>query len=436
MAQLAIINAPASFTTIWGFIKPWLAKETLAKIDILGTDYKDVLLEQIPAENLPESLGGTCTCAGAGGCKLSNAGPWMHNRQARREKWLRGERERLGLGTEDKDEDDAEKRESENGEQVQIVTEQQGRPSEEATRLAEEKQPAAASKPGDEKPPADVPPEVVQSPEERQRSFANPEPSIPPKPAPPTQPVEQAPFQRTTEVVAGDAELKPASQPAPQPALSPSASATSSSSASSSSFQSARSSFGSAESLGSADAQSAKTGASALTGTSSTMTAAPGASADGSKRASIRAKLRKPLEKLGLGTLSRGGRTSGDEPSSAASSMFGSMSRGTSKSADGTRSFFKRNRQMSAEPASGEGSRASSLDNGRPPNSADINGHGSEAKSPGDPPASAASSVVNSPGRPTSSSKILSAESVKPVKDACSNHPETRQPQMSDSVQA
>lgn len=106
MAQLAIINAPASFTTIWSFIKPWLAKETLAKIDILGTDYRAVLLRQIPAENLPASLGGTCTCAEAGGCKLSNAGPWMERRRERRERWLRGERTRIGLGMEGADEDD------------------------------------------------------------------------------------------------------------------------------------------------------------------------------------------------------------------------------------------------------------------------------------------------------------------------------------------
>ncbi|CCM01875.1 uncharacterized protein FIBRA_03946 [Fibroporia radiculosa] len=107
MAQLAIINAPASFTTIWSFIKPWLAKETLAKIDILGSNYKEVLLKQIPEENLPTSLGGTCTCDELGGCKLSNAGPWMENRKERREKWLRGERKRMGLGMEGEDEDDS-----------------------------------------------------------------------------------------------------------------------------------------------------------------------------------------------------------------------------------------------------------------------------------------------------------------------------------------
>ncbi|KAI0078264.1 CRAL/TRIO domain-containing protein [Panus rudis PR-1116 ss-1] len=91
MAQLAIINAPASFTRIWSFMKPWLAKETQQKIDILGPDYKEVLLKWIDAENLPTSLGGTCTCEGLGGCRLSNVGPWSVGRKERREKWLRGE---------------------------------------------------------------------------------------------------------------------------------------------------------------------------------------------------------------------------------------------------------------------------------------------------------------------------------------------------------
>ncbi|KAF8967167.1 CRAL-TRIO domain-containing protein [Flammula alnicola] len=80
MGQLAIINAPATFTMIWNAIKPWLSKETVAKIDILGHDYKDVLLELIDAENLPDSLGGKCTCSHVGGCHLSGAGPWQDGR--------------------------------------------------------------------------------------------------------------------------------------------------------------------------------------------------------------------------------------------------------------------------------------------------------------------------------------------------------------------
>ena len=92
MGQLAIVNAPSTFTAIWNVMKPWMSKETRAKVDILGSDYKDVLLNLIDAENLPSTLGGNCTCEEAGGCELSGAGPWMDGRigwgpkaQARRE---------------------------------------------------------------------------------------------------------------------------------------------------------------------------------------------------------------------------------------------------------------------------------------------------------------------------------------------------------------
>jgi len=91
MAQLAIVNAPSSFTTIWSFIKPWLAKETVAKVDVLGSDYQSVLLDLIDADSLPTSLGGSCNCEE--GCEKSNAGPWKEGRAERREKFLRGEGE-------------------------------------------------------------------------------------------------------------------------------------------------------------------------------------------------------------------------------------------------------------------------------------------------------------------------------------------------------
>ncbi|KAF8903164.1 CRAL-TRIO domain-containing protein [Gymnopilus junonius] len=80
MGQLAVINAPSTFTVIWNAVKPWLAKETVEKVDILGGNYKDVLLSLVDAENLPASLGGTCTCSEFGGCNLSGAGPWQHGR--------------------------------------------------------------------------------------------------------------------------------------------------------------------------------------------------------------------------------------------------------------------------------------------------------------------------------------------------------------------
>lgn len=80
LGKLAVVNAPSTFTIIWNVVKPWLAKETAEKIDILGADYKDVLLDLVDAENLPSIFGGNCTCAEAGGCRLSGAGPWKEGR--------------------------------------------------------------------------------------------------------------------------------------------------------------------------------------------------------------------------------------------------------------------------------------------------------------------------------------------------------------------
>jgi hypothetical protein len=74
MGKFYIINAPWAFSAVWAVIKPWLDEVTVKKIDILGGSYKDTLLKQIPAENLPKEFGGTCVCAG--GCSMSDAGPW------------------------------------------------------------------------------------------------------------------------------------------------------------------------------------------------------------------------------------------------------------------------------------------------------------------------------------------------------------------------
>jgi len=77
MGKFYIINAPWAFSTVWSFIRPWLDEVTVAKIDIIGSAYKDKLLAQIPAENLPKEFGGKCECPG--GCSLSDSGPWNPN---------------------------------------------------------------------------------------------------------------------------------------------------------------------------------------------------------------------------------------------------------------------------------------------------------------------------------------------------------------------
>lgn len=74
--RMFIINAGSGFRLLWNTIKSFLDPKTTAKIHVLGNKYQSKLLEIIDASELPEFLGGTCTCADKGGCMLSDKGPW------------------------------------------------------------------------------------------------------------------------------------------------------------------------------------------------------------------------------------------------------------------------------------------------------------------------------------------------------------------------
>lgn len=74
LGKFYIINASWAFSAIWAMIKPWLDEATAAKVEIVGGGYKEVLLKQIPKENLPKEFGGECACVG--GCSMSDAGSW------------------------------------------------------------------------------------------------------------------------------------------------------------------------------------------------------------------------------------------------------------------------------------------------------------------------------------------------------------------------
>ncbi|KAJ8572255.1 hypothetical protein K7X08_008766 [Anisodus acutangulus] len=76
LCRMYIINAGSGFRLLWNSVKSFLDPKTTQKIHVLGNKYQSKLLEVIDASELPEFLGGTCTCADEGGCMLSDKGPW------------------------------------------------------------------------------------------------------------------------------------------------------------------------------------------------------------------------------------------------------------------------------------------------------------------------------------------------------------------------
>ncbi|KAK9136306.1 hypothetical protein Syun_015636 [Stephania yunnanensis] len=74
--RMFIINAGPGFRLLWNTVKSFLDPKTTSKIHVLGNKYQSKLLEIIDASELPEFLGGQCTCAEQGGCLRSDKGPW------------------------------------------------------------------------------------------------------------------------------------------------------------------------------------------------------------------------------------------------------------------------------------------------------------------------------------------------------------------------
>ncbi|XP_073010017.1 phosphatidylinositol/phosphatidylcholine transfer protein SFH13-like isoform X2 [Typha latifolia] len=74
--QMFIVNAGPGFKLIWNSVKGFLDPKTSSKIHVLGNKYQSRLLEVIDSSQLPDFLGGSCTCFDKGGCLRSNKGPW------------------------------------------------------------------------------------------------------------------------------------------------------------------------------------------------------------------------------------------------------------------------------------------------------------------------------------------------------------------------
>ncbi|XP_068638184.1 phosphatidylinositol/phosphatidylcholine transfer protein SFH13-like [Aristolochia californica] len=74
--QMFIVNAGPGFKMLWNIVKKFLDANTMSKIHVLGNKFQSKLLEAIDSSQLPDFLGGSCTCAAEGGCLRSNKGPW------------------------------------------------------------------------------------------------------------------------------------------------------------------------------------------------------------------------------------------------------------------------------------------------------------------------------------------------------------------------
>jgi hypothetical protein len=73
LGKMFIVNAPMLFSAIWALVSPLLNEVTVRKISIVGSSYKEKLLEFIDADSLPDFLGGTCT---SDKWEQMDYGPW------------------------------------------------------------------------------------------------------------------------------------------------------------------------------------------------------------------------------------------------------------------------------------------------------------------------------------------------------------------------
>lgn len=74
--KMFIVNAGSGFRLVWNTVKSFLDPRTVSKIHVIGSKFQSELLGVIDASQLPDFLGGSCSCPNGGGCLVSGKGPW------------------------------------------------------------------------------------------------------------------------------------------------------------------------------------------------------------------------------------------------------------------------------------------------------------------------------------------------------------------------
>ncbi|XP_071935884.1 phosphatidylinositol/phosphatidylcholine transfer protein SFH13-like isoform X2 [Coffea arabica] len=75
--RMFIVNAGPGFKKVlWPAAQKFLDAKTIAKIQVLEPKSLGKLLEAIDSSQLPDFLGGLCSCPVEGGCLSSNMSPW------------------------------------------------------------------------------------------------------------------------------------------------------------------------------------------------------------------------------------------------------------------------------------------------------------------------------------------------------------------------